>query len=531
MSSAAGLLLVVACANVALLALMRGLDRANDTAVRAALGASPRRLLREFLLESLLLAVSGGALGTTLALAVLRILPSVISDLPRLEEVRFDWQVLAFVAGATALAAVGSGLPQALRRQRLPAVTGLTEGTARVTDGRRLRAHDVLVVAQVAMAVVLLIGSGLLLQSVRRLSRVDSGFDPRGVLVLPVFLDSQAYRTGEHSRTYYRTLFERLSALPGILSAGGATTVPTSPLGPDFERPVWPQETLPAPAERTPAAVRVVTPGYFGAMGMRVSAGRAFDERDQASSPQVVIVNESLARRLWPAESPVGRQLVVDYSTNGTFPYEIVGVLADTRFRGPRSEPRPEVYFPHAQKPYLVMNVVVHTAGDPRSLIPAVRSVLHDMDPQKPPQAAIALEDLLGATYARDREATATLLVFAVAAVLLALLSVYGVLAQRVRVGAREIGIRVAVGADATGLVWWVTGAGLRLVLAGVVLGVAAALALSGVIQGLLYGIAATDLMTVVSIGVSVLAVGFAATLPPAWRATRIDPVEVLRRG
>jgi putative ABC transport system permease protein len=530
-SGAAGLLLVVACANVALLALMRGLDRANETAVRAALGASPRRLLREFLLESLLLAVCGGALGTALALTALRVLPSVVTDVPRLDEVRFDWQVLAFVAGATLLAAVGSGLPQAVRRLRLPVLAALTDGTARITNGRRLRAHDVMVVAQVAMAVVLLIGSGLLMQSVRRLARVDSGFDPRGVLVLPVFLDSQAYRTGEHSRTYYGTLFERLSAVPGILSAGGATTVPTSPLGPDFERPVWPQGTLPAPADRTPAAVRVVTPGYFAAMGMPLSAGRGFDERDQPASPPVLIVNESLARRLWPGQSPVGRQLVVDYSTNGTFPYEIVGVLTDTRFRGPRSEPGPEVYFPHAQKPYLVMNVVVKTAGDSRLLIPAVRSVLREMDPQKPAHAATALEDLLGATYARDREAMATLLVFAVAAILLALLSVYGVLAQRVRVGAREIGIRMAFGADATGLAWWVTAAGLRLVLAGVTLGVGAALALSGAVQGLLYGVAATDLMTIVTIGAAVLAVGFAAALPPAWRATRIDPVAVLRRG
>jgi putative ABC transport system permease protein len=277
--------------------------------------------------------------------------------------------------------------------------------------------------------------------------------------------------------------------------------------------------------------VRVVTPGYFAAMGMRVSAGRGFDERDQAASPPVLIVNESLAQRLWPGQSPVGRQLVVDYSTNGTFPYEIVGVLADTRFRGPRSEPGPEVYFPHAQKPYLVMNVVVKTAGDPRLLIPSVRSVLREMDPQKPPHAATALEDLLGATYARDREAMATLLVFAAAAILLALLSVYGVLAERVRVGAREIGIRMAIGADATGLAWWVTAAGLRLVLAGVTLGVVAALALSGAVQGLLYGVAATDLLTLVTIGVTVLAVGFAAALPPAWRATRIDPVAVLRRG
>ncbi len=460
---AVGLLLLVACANVALLTLMRGLDRAGDTAVRLALGASAARLVREFLMESVLLAGAGGLLGAAVAAAALRVLPAVAPDLPRVEEVSLDLRALLFVACVTTLSALLSGLPQAWRRARLAPASALAETSRRTTAGGRHLLRDGMVVAQVALAVVLLGGSGLLVRSVRALGATDPGFDPRGVVVAPVFLDSQAYNSGERTRTYYRTLFERLAALPGVVAVGGATTVPTSPLGPDFERPVWPEGTNPAAADRTPASVRMVTPGYFSALGLRLADGRAIDDRDAPTAPLVLMVNESLARRLWPGQSAVGRQLVVDYSTAGTYPYEIVGVVGDMRFKGPRSAPGPEIYLSHAQRPYLILNVVLKTSGDPRALMPAVQAALREIDPQKPAQGLYLLEDLLGATYARDRQVMATLLVFAGAATFLAVLSVYGVLSQRVRERTREIGIRMAMGADAAGLVGWVARVGVRL--------------------------------------------------------------------
>ena len=490
--SAVGLVLLVACANVALLSLMRGLDRSEETAVRLALGASSGRLLREFLIESVLLSALGGALGGALAVAGLRILPRLSLDLPRADEVGLDYRGVLFIFTVTALSALLSGLPQAWRRTRVAPVTGLDNGRSRTTSGgHRHRLRDTIVVAQVAMAVVLLAASGLLFRSFLHLRDADPGFDPRGVLVAPVFLDSQAYNSGDRTRTYYRTLFERLSAIPGVTAVGGATTVPTSPLGPDFERPVWPEGTAPDSSQRMPAAVRMVTPGYFPALGLRIVDGRAIDDRDQPTSPRVVMVSEALAGRMWPGERVVGKQLVVDYSSAGTYPYQVIGVVGDVRFRGPRSAPLPEIYFPHAQRSYLILNVVIRSDRDPRALIPAVRAVLKDVDPQKPAQGLYPLEDLVSATYTQERQAMVTLLVFAATAIFLAVVSVYGVLSQRVRERSREIGIRMALGAGTSTVITWVMRTGLRLVAAGMAAGLFAAWALAGMLESLLFDVSA----------------------------------------
>jgi putative ABC transport system permease protein len=530
--AAVGLVLFVVCANVALLSLMRGLDRREETSIRLALGASSARLLREFLLESALLALIGGFVGALIALLGLRILPLLTTDLPRMNEVGFELRTLTFVIAVTSAAAIISGLPQAWGRTRHATLTGLAVGTPRVTEGpRRHWLRDGIVISQVAMAVILMMGSGLLVRSFLRLRDVDPGFDPRRVLVAPVFLDTQAYNSGEKTRTYYRNLFERLSALPGVISVGGATTVPTSPLGPDFERPVWPEGSAPDSSQRTPAAVRMVTPGYFNTMGLTIADGRPIDDSDSPKSTRVLMVSQTLARRLWPDQSAVGKQLMVDYSTAGTYPYQIVGVVGDLRFRGPRSEPLAEIYLPHAQRSYLVMNVVVKTAGDPRGLISAVRSTLKSVDPQKPAQGIYALEDLIGASYARDRQAMITLVVFAAAAIFLAILSVYGVLSQRVRERSREIAIRIAVGANTPAVVGWVVRSGLRLIAVGLVIGTIFAWVLSSVLEGLLFGIAARDGLTTVLVNAGLAGIGVIATLAPSWRAARIDPVQILRRG
>jgi predicted permease len=530
--AAVGLVLLVACANVALLSLMRGLDRADEAAVRLALGASSTRLLREFLAESMVLAGAGGMLGVAIAAAGLGLLPALSADLPRLDEVSLDSRALLFVAAVTILTAVLSGLPQAWRQARATVMTSLGGFGARTTTGAGRHAlRDAIVIAQVALAVVLLAGSGLLVRSFWNLRATDPGFDPRGVLVVPIFLDPQAYNSGDKTRAYYLTLFERLSAIPGVIAVGGATTVPTSPLGPDFERPVWPEGMAVDRAQQVPASVRMVTPGYFPAMKLRIADGRAIDDRDRPTSPRVIMVSETLAKRLWPGQRAVGRQLVVDYSTNGTYPYEIVGVVGDTRFRGPRSEPLAEIYIPHAQRSYLILNVVVRATGDPRLLVPSVRNALRAVDPHKPAHGLYALEDLISATYLRDRQAMVTLLVFAGAAVFLAVLSVYGVLSQRVRERSREIGIRMALGADRSHLIGWVATAGLRLLSWGVASGLAIAWLLTGTIDRLLVGVVSTDPLNAVVVVAILAGIGLVATLIPSWRATRIDPVAVLRRG
>jgi putative ABC transport system permease protein len=526
------LVLIVVCANVALLSLIRGLDRRDETAVRLALGAGPARLLREFLLESGLLALGGGLVGVCIAVAGVRLLPLLTSDLPRLNEVAVDARALTFIAAITLLSAILSGLPQAWRRTRVSPFSGLSASTGRTTeDVGRHRLRDGIVVVHVAMAVVLMTGAGLLIRSFLELRAAAPGFDPHGVLVAPIFLDNRAYNSGEKTRAYYRAVFERLAALPGVIAVGGATTVPTSPLGPDFERPVWPDGQAPDPARRMPASVRMVTPGYFRTMSLRIADGRPFDERDSPDSPRVLMVSETLARRLWPGQSAVGRRLVVDYSTAGTYPYDVVGVVGDLKFRGPRSQPLAEIYLPHAQRPYLVMNVVLKADGDPRALIPSVRAALKTVDPQKPAHGLYPLQDLMDATYARDRQAMVTLLAFSGAAVFLAVLSVYGALAQRVRERAREIGIRMAIGANATSVIGWVARSGVRLIALGLLLGTMLTWAVRGMLDGLLFGVATTDATTTLVVTALLAAIGSIATLLPSWIATRIDPVQVLRRG
>jgi putative ABC transport system permease protein len=263
---------------------------------------------------------------------------------------------------------------------------------------------------------------------------------------------------------------------------------------------------------------------------MKVVEGRGFNRWDRMESPRVVLLSRSLARALWPGESAVGRRLMIDYSTSGTYPSDVVGVVDDVHFDGPRRDPRHEIYLAHAQRPYLVMNVAVRGKGDPRYLMPAVREVLRDLDPGIPAQGLYRLDDLLGATYARDRHAMFVLSAFAVTAVFLSLLGLHGILSHRVRERTREIGIRMAVGADRAAVMRWVAGHGLRLTLLGVVLGAALAAASARVVSGLLFGVTVRDPVAALAVAVLPL-VALLVSLHPAWRATRIDAAEVLRAG
>jgi putative ABC transport system permease protein len=527
---AVALLLLVACANVALLFLARGLERGHEASIRLALGATRARVFRQFLVEGLLVAAAGGVLGSLVAVGSLGLLRRMAPGLPRLHEVALDPRALLFAGVATTAAALVSGLPSAWRRARADPASELAGTPSRVAGGRLSGLRDGLVVAEVAIAVILLAGASLLVRSYRELQAVDPGFDPRGVLVAPIYLDMEAYGSAGKSRVYYATLMERLEALPGVLAVGGATALPASTEGPDFERPVWPEEGPGDERARRLAWVRMVTPGYFRTLGMRVVEGRAFDERESPTGPRAVMLSRSLAAWLWPDGSAVGRRLVVDYSASGTYPYEVVGVVNDVRFEGPRSEPRHEIYLPHAQRPYLVMNVALRAEGDPRRLAPAVRAVLHDLDPGKPAHAIQTLEDLLGATYSRDRHAMVVLSCFAAVAALLALLGIHGILSHRVRERAREIGIRMAIGAGRGHLLRWIAGQGLRLALAGALLGGALAAVAARAVSGLLFGVSAGDPVTALAV-TALPVVAALVSLLPAGRATRIDAAEVLRAG
>jgi putative ABC transport system permease protein len=527
---AVGLLLLAACANVALLSLARGLERGREASIRLALGASRARLWRQFLVESFLLTAAGGAIGALIAVAALELLKRRPGGLPRIGEVDLDPYWLLFVLGVIAVAALLAGLPDAWQRTRVEPGSGLRSESPRVAGHARHAVSDGLVVAEVAMAVALLAAAGLLIRSYARLRAVDPGFDPRGVLVAPIFLDTEAYRSGEKSRTYYASLIERLEAVPGVLSAGGATALPTSPLGPDFARPVWPEEAPPDPRERIPAWVRMVTTRYFETLGMRLVAGRAFGDEDGPSAPRRVIVSQGLARRLWPSRDAVGRRLMIDYSTSGTYPYEVVGVVNDVHFSGPRSEPRLEVYVPHAQRPYLILNVAIRIAVDPVSLIPTVRGILHELDPGKPAHGFHVLSDWLAGTYARDRQTMLILSAFAATAVLLSLLGVHAMLMHRVRERTREIGVRMAVGAGRSQVLSWIAGHGLKLILMGATLGAALAVASARAVSSLLFGVSLLEPVGILA-AAALPVTGVLVSLHPAWRATRIDVAEVLRQG
>jgi putative ABC transport system permease protein len=528
MLAAVFLVLVAACANVSLMTLARGLEDVRDGAVRRALGATRSRLLRQFLTESALCCAAGGLLGAQGAVYAVRLLASVDAGVPRLAEAAVDARVLLFALAASAFAALLSGLPAAWRRAAADPVHGLAPGTRVSTGTGRATLRDVLVVAEVALAVLLLAAAGLLLRSYERLRAVDPGFDPRGVLVAPIFLDMGTYGQDGRSRVYYQELVSRLEALPGVVSAGGATALPGSPLGPNFERPVWPEERPDDERVRRMAWVRMVTPRYFETLRLPVVEGRGFDAGDHQDAPRRVVLSRGLARSLWPSGTAVGRRLSIDYSSAGTYPYEVVGVVDDVRFGGPREEPRPELYLAHAQRPYLVMNVAVRTEGDPRALAPAVREVLRGLDPGKPAHGLHPLDDLMAATYARDRHALLVLGAFAAIAVLLSLVGIHGLLLCRVRERTREVGIRMALGARRGRVLGLFALQGLRLVAAGVVIGGALALWTARLWTGLLFAVGPADPAPLVA-AAGLALVGLAVALHPAWRATRVDAAEVLR--
>jgi predicted permease len=482
-------------------------------------------------MESVVLATVGGMLGALFAALAVALVPHAWPDLPRVEELAVDGGALAFALALSAAAALAAGALPAWRVARTDPRMA-SEAGSRATAGRPAQAaRDALVIAEVALTVVLLAGAGLLVRSVSALRGADPGFDPDGVLVAPVFLDGQEYDTGEKSRRYYARLLDRLRALPGVLAAGGATTLPASPLGPDFQRPVWRADLPRDERSDRQAWIRMITPGYLEAMRIPVVEGRAFDASDAPGAQRVLAVSESLARSLWLDGSAVGKTLVVDYSTAGTYPYEVVGVVGDVRFRGPRSVPAAEVYFPHAQRPYLIMHVAVRAAPGTPPLGGEVRRILHEIDPQKPAHGVHRLGDLLGTTFVRERRAMELLVAFAATACLLSGLGLYGTLAYRVRQRATEIGVRVALGASRARIAEWVGREGARLVVRGGLLGLAGALVLGRVLEGLLFGVEAVDPLTAGGVLLAVATLGLGAACLPAWRATRLDAAVILRRG
>ena len=524
---AVAFVLLIACANVAGLQLVRAASRQPEIVLRSALGADRRRLARQLLAESGVLAVLGGAGGVLLAILALRLLPDVRGIyLPRDVEVGVDLRVLGFTLLLTLLAALVSGLAPALRGSRADLRGAFQAGSAGSQDGGRTRLQDSFVVAEIALALVLLAGAGLMLRSFVRLMGEDPGFEPRQVLTLEIELPAARYPEAAQAAAFYDELVARIARLPGVTAAGAVKELP--PDTPWGFQPVLVGQEEP---EEESAGWELVTPGYFAAMGTPVLRGWAFSSRDREGSRPVTVINESAVRRFFATGDPIGQRM----RFNGVW-HEVVGVVRDQKVPGEAAGGSPVFYFAHAQlavpPDYLrSMAVAVRTEGDPLAQAAAVRRTLWSLDADLPAAELQPLERRLagGLFFARSHFNTVLLVLFAGLALLLAMIGIAGLLSYRVSRRTRELGIRMALGAQRFDLLRQVMAHGLALTVLGLVLGLAGAVSLTRVLASLLYGLGTLDPLT---LGAVVLLLATAASLAcylPARRASRLEPVTALR--
>ena len=528
LAAVAGVLLI-ACANLANLLLARATTRGRELAVRAALGAGRRRLVRQLLIESVVLALAGGALGLLLAAwGVDALVALAAGDLPRPDEVRPDAGVVAFTFGLSLLTGLAFGLLPAFRASRLAGlhevlkIRGRSGAPVRGGGGGRGRslARNGLIVAETALAVVLLVGAGLMLRSFRALLDVDPGFRAENVLSLSLnFPDT----IEEGRRAALRAeIIRRVEALPGVIAAGGAKTLPLGGGGEPYGFSVPGRSG--ALAEVQPQAGGfIVTPGYFRALGIPVLAGRAFTERDGEEHP-VIVVNRALARQVWPGEPAVGKTLML-----GEFRLEVVGVVGDVRSAGLAADPGSAVYIPSTLAPRSTMKLFVRTASDPLALAGAVRETIWQVDRDLPISDVAALPQVVAEDVARPRFLSVLLALFGALALTLAAVGLYGVVAYGVGQRTHEIGIRMALGAGRGRVLRGVVGQGMGWTLLGLALGLAGAFAATRLLAGLLFGVAPTDAVTFAGVALLLAAAAALASWVPARRAAATDPLTALR--
>ena len=523
------LVLGIACANVANVVLARSARTAHDFAVRAAFGAGRWTLVRRSVVETTMLAAAGAAAGVGLAWIGVRALRGLVpANVPRAESIGLDPAVLGFAAAVAALAGVLFGLVPALRAMR-PNVLDVLQDSGRGSTGGRggRRLADLMVVAEVALALVLVIGAGLLIRSFVQLTAVNPGFRTSGVVATDIVLPQNRYPGGPPKIRFFLTLLEQVRAMPGVASAGAVSVLPMSPLGNDFslDFTIAGLESR-SPSERPRAAYRGVLPGYFETMGIALRQGRTFDDFDgRDSGPRVSVINETLARRYFDGLDPIDKRVRMPMAGD----LQIVGVVADTRQGGLGDAPGPQIYVPYFQLALSEMQIVVATDLAAADIASRMRAAVARQDPQLPLAAVSAIEDLVSASIAQPRFNMALLAGLALSAALLAAVGVYGVVTYSVTRRTGEIGIRMALGADARLTFTDVVTGALRLVAVGVVVGLTAAAVLSQWVRALLFGVSPIDLMTYVVAGSTLVALGLAAAAIPALRASRIDPVRAIR--
>jgi predicted permease len=527
---AVSFLLLITCTNLANLLLARAAARESEMAVRSALGAARHRLVRQLLTESAVLGIAGGVCGVLLAMWALDSLVALNPEgIQRLDTVRIDRTVLTFAAGVAMLTAFIFGILPALQTTRASLAATLKEGGRSLAHAGR-RTRGALIVAEVALAVTLLAGAGLLIKSFLRLQAVDPGFKPEQVLTFELDVPDSRYKEDDDKTRFFRTAVERFAALPGVRSAGGVIVLPLrGSFNLSFTVNGWPP---PKPGQEPTLETRVATPGYFQTVGIPLLKGRYFTPQDDERAPQVALISESAVKKFFPNEDPIGRKIRLGWGRGKDKPNvggEIIGVVGDVRQLGLDVPFEPEIYVPHAQVANSSLEIVLRTDVPPATLASAVRREVRLLDPDLPIATIETLESIVAESISRPRFYMLLVAIFAGVALLLAAVGIFGVMSYSVAQRTRELGIRIALGAGAGAVRRLVVGQAMTLAGIGLAIGLGAALLLSSTLEKMLFNLSSTDPSTFAAVAGVLFIVALVASWLPARRAARVDPVVALR--
>ncbi len=528
---AVAFMLMIACANVANLLMARAVTRRKEIAIRAALGAGRGRLARQLMTESILLSAMGGGLGLLLAWwGVEALIALAPNDLPRVREIAIDKWVLAFSTGASLLTGIIFGLAPALMVSRVDVQEALKEGGKSSAAGVGPRLRYVLVVGEVALSLTLLIGAGLMIRSFVRLTAVHPGFTADNVLTVQIPLSRSKYSTPVQQSAFYQQVIERVETLKGVVAVGGVSALPMSGEDPRaaFVAEGWTPEDA---SKATNVYYRLISPNYFRTLGIPLLKGRSLSDRDHQEAPRVLVINQTMANYLWPDQDPLGKR--ISFNNQAGPWYSVVGVVGDTKHQALDAETGLEVYLSYPQTSFQAagstLMLVARTEGDPLGFAGAVRSQVQAIDRDQPVYNIATMEQRISRSVVQRRFNMLLLIIFAGVALALATVGIYGVVSYSVSQQTREIGIRMALGAERRDVLKLVVGQGLTYTLIGVALGLAGALGLTRLMTGLLYGVTATDPLTFVCVSVLLVIAALLACYIPARRATNVDPMEALR--
>jgi putative ABC transport system permease protein len=530
---AVGCVLLIACANVANLLLARASTRHKEIAIRTALGASRLRVIRQLLTESLLLSILGGTLGLLLAWWGTELLVALVpKGLPRADEIGLDASVLGFTTLIALATGIFFGIAPALQISKTELTQTLKEGGRTSGDGaQRNRVRNVLVVSEVAIALMLLVGAGLLINSFTRLQKVNPGFDTNNVLSFRIGLPDSRYPKSQQKIDFYKQLASRIEMLPGVKSVGYVNALPFSGQGGDLGFAIEGEPANAAQPFPYDSDFRTISPGYFHTMGIELLEGRDFDERDDLQSNPVVIINETLAKRYFPNQHPLGKRINPSFGTDqrGILMREIVGVVRSFKHSSLSAEMKPELYVAYKQNPRPTAMVVARTTNDPTNLIATIRNEVQSLDSTLAIYSVRTLDQYLSASVAQPRFNTLLLGIFAAVALILTSIGLYGVMSYTVTQRTHEFGIRMALGAKPRDVLKLILKQGLGMTFIGIALGLAGAFALTRLAESLLFGVSATDPLTFLAVSAFLLGVALVACLVPARRATKTDPMVALR--